>query len=258
MANNQANARINAVLENICSDKTQWTFIKEPVGQCLNKTFRNCICSHRCNNMLAYQYETSYYILIGKCCAKTYFTFNARARNALAIHDHKATRYCEHCEKLIVRGIHMFEHSHYTCYIRHILLPKAEDALEKLDARNEHFTADYHSLNCVIEAMKNKLLKGAKSWAYNAKATINATTQKANRSLLTNQDLMGLNEELDLRINRINKENLLNTEILTSCGFRSMKYILSDNTRIGFICKDWANGFFDNATKDIIRQSIFI
>tara|TARA_R110000868_G_scaffold156422_2_gene383258 strand:+ start:804 stop:1574 length:771 start_codon:yes stop_codon:yes gene_type:complete len=253
MANNQGDARINTILENVCPDKKEWKFTKEPFGQCLNKTQRNCLCSHRCNNLLSYQFE-DFYILIGKCCAKKYFTFNAQARNEIAIHQHRPTRYCIICEKLISGGIHMFEDTHYTCHIRTVLLPKAKDALENLDLRSSKIAIHSRILEYKISILEGLILRSKnKKFKYNNQATVNAPCEKAKLRKMTNQDLMDINEVLDNINTDTDREKILNIEITTSQGVWSLKYILGNQKRLEVVCTDWANGFYDEHTKENIR-----
>ena len=267
MANNQADEKIKQALADVCPDREQWIFTNQPHGDCLNRSLRNCLCGHRANYLYTYQHE-EHYILLGVCCAKKYFTVDARVKNEIAQHDNRDVRYCEICEKRMCRGVHMFENKHYTCYIRAYLLPKAKKALLELDKNDEHYNELRFYLLYRITTMEAKLAKGTKKWTYNNKATVNAPiiTPNIENDFLSNQDLLKVNDEIDqviagnmpvLFVGQI-REDILNTKIDTAYGRQTLNYMLSTQNRVSYLIEQWKAGQFNTETKKLIHTAVDI
>ena len=149
----------------------------------------------------------------------------------------------------------MFEDTHYTCHIRAVLLPKAKETLENLDLRSSKIAIHSRELEYKISILEGLILRSKKKkFEYNNRATVNAPGEKAKLSKMTNQDLMDINEDLDNINTHTDREKILNIEITTSQGLWSLKYIICNQLRLGIVCADWKNNFYDENTKALIRQ----
>jgi uncharacterized protein YunC (DUF1805 family) len=265
MANNQGDATITNALTGICEDRTKWIFNNQPIGECINVSMRNCLCGHRANNLLSYQYENKY-ILLGICCAKKYFTVDAKVKNIMAIHENRETRYCEVCQKMMRAGVHVLEHTHYTCYLRSHVLPKAVKALADLNEKFDKANLDQIILKSYlmwrIDTIHTKLFRGNKRWTYNDEAKINVKKVNTIRiTSLSNQDLLTVDDEITAVMNGKIPDDIvgldvLNADVYTDSGVKTLNEMLSTSNGLTYLTNKWKDGQFDNTAKQIIRIGI--
>ena len=63
MVNNQADDKIKQALTDVCPSREQWVFTKQPHGDCLNRSLRNCLCGHRAIYILISTKSTISYLV---------------------------------------------------------------------------------------------------------------------------------------------------------------------------------------------------
>ena len=202
------------------ADFKDWESSREPIGVCLNRTRNHCLCGHRANHLLSYQYcskkihkddckGSHAYILLGASCLREHFTFNAKVKNAINMLKQRPARYCTVCEKRMKAGAHMLDNVHYICHLKTVLIPKAERTLEEL-IKKEKTTEGLDSIDMrgYIDYLRLTILPGLRSlaeppknigtWKYDRIASINKEIGKSSKKGLNNQDLDSIDKLLDI------------------------------------------------------------